>query len=81
MGHATEENKKGDQKVLQLGYKKLTYYVIYTVIFRHMLLQHQCIFSTFLLSCLCAENRFFCFDSNHAFTASVSDSSPVNQVI
>ena len=47
VGHATEENTKGDQKVLQLGYKKLTYYVIYTVIFRHMLLQHQCIFQLF----------------------------------
>ena len=55
---------RGDRKVLQLGYKKLTYYIANAVIFWHIVLQHQCIFSTFvLLSCLCPENRIFCFDS------------------
>ena len=44
----------GAIKVLQLGYKKLTY-IIYTIVFWHILQQHQCIFSTFLLSRLWLE--------------------------
>ena len=28
-----QENTRGDQKVLQLGYKKLTYYITHAVIF------------------------------------------------
>ena len=39
-------NMSGDQKVLQLGYKKLTYHITHAVIFWHILVQHQCIFST-----------------------------------
>ena len=54
---------RGDQKVLQLGYKKLTYYITHAVIFWHILLQHQWIYSTFVLSCLCPENTIFYFDS------------------
>jgi len=44
-----------------LAIKKLTYCITYTVIFQHILLQHQCIFTTFLLSCLCPENVNFLF--------------------
>jgi len=36
------------KKYCNLAIKKLIYYITYTVIFRHILLQHQCIFSTFL---------------------------------
>ena len=54
---------KGDQKVLQLGYKKLTYHITHAVIFWHILMQYQCMFSIFVLSCLCPENRILCFDS------------------
>jgi len=56
-------NTKGDQRVLQLGYKKLTYYITHAVIFWHILMQLQCIFSTFVLSCLCPKNRISWFDS------------------
>ena len=54
---------RGDQKVSQLGYKKLT---CYAVVFCHILMQHQRIFSTFVLCCLCPEfpeNSIFCLDS------------------
>ena len=33
---------RDDQKVLQLGYKKLTYYITHAVISWHILMQHQC---------------------------------------
>ena len=56
-------NTKGDQRVLQLGYKKLTYYITHAVIFWHILMQLQCIFSTFVLSCLCPKNSISWFDS------------------
>ena len=66
---------RGDQKVLQLGYKTLTYYITHAVIFWHILMQHQCIFSTFVLRCLCLENRIFLFWlSDRAFTVIFSDS-------
>jgi len=69
----------GDQKVLQLAYRKLTYHIIYTVIFRHSPATSTH-FPTFLLICLCPENRILCFDSHHASTTIVSDSWSVNQV-
>jgi len=63
-GQNLREHTRGNQQVLQLCYKKLTcYIIIYSVIFQHTLLQHRCIFSTFLLGCLCLENRIFCFES------------------
>ena len=74
---------EGDQKVLQLGYKKLTYHITHrpTVSFRHILLLHQYILKTFLLSCLCIENIFFLlWLSNHASTVIFSDVSSVNQI-
>ena len=79
--HGLTVNTRGDQKFLQLVYKKLTLDHILCH-FWHILLQHQCIFSTFLLSCFCPENRIFCFFwlSNHALTTIISDSSSVNQV-
>jgi len=60
---AADDCTRCDQKVLQLGYKKLTYHVTHAVIFLRILMQRQYIFSTFVLSCLCPENRIFCFDS------------------
>jgi len=61
------------RKILQPGYKKLTYYITHTVIFRHthILLQHQCTFQLF----------FSLFRlSNHASTVIFIDSSSVNRV-
>jgi len=54
---------RGASKVLQLGYKKLPYYITHAVIFWHILMQHHCIFSTFVITCLCLDNGIFCFDS------------------
>ena len=45
------------KKYCNLAIKKLIYYITYTVIFRHILLQHQCIFFNFSLGYLCPENR------------------------
>jgi len=71
---------RGDHKVLQLGYKKLTYYITHTVIFWHILLQNLSIFSSFLLSCLHLEIVFLFWLANHASTAIFSDSLSINQV-
>jgi len=38
-------------------------YTTHAVVFWHILMQHQCIFSTFVLSCLCPENSIFCIHS------------------
>ena len=57
---------RGAIKVLQLGYEKVIYYITHDVIFltySYATPNHQCIFSTFALSCLCPENRILCFDS------------------
>jgi len=45
------------KKYCNLAIKKLIYYITYTVIFRNILLQHQCIFFNFSLGYLCPENR------------------------
>jgi len=66
---------RGDQKLLQLGYKRLTYYIIHTLIFRHILLQHQCIFSS-TSQLFMPWKLIFRFDSHS--TAITRDSSSVN---
>ena len=54
-----EAGTRGDQKVLQFDYKTVTQQITHSVIFHYILLQHQCIFSIFLLRCLHVEKGFF----------------------
>ena len=48
------------------------------LVFWYSLLRHQCIFATFLGSCLCPENNSTSFPWNHASTTAFGDSSSAN---
>jgi len=73
---------RGDQKVLQLGYKTLTYYVTHAVIFLDIFLCNINAYFHFLLSAVYTRKIEFSvlILSDHAFTAIFSDSPTINQV-
>jgi len=76
---------RGDQKVLQLGYKTLTHYITHAVIFLYILMQHCNICNSayfqLLLSAVYALKIEFSVLTLRPFLYSdLSDSSIINQV-
>jgi len=72
---------RGDQKVSQLGYKKLTCYAVVFLSYSHATSTHIFYFCSLLFMPWISWKQYFLFRlSDHAFTEIFSDSSSINQV-